>query len=408
MKLTSISRAFVSGMVIATSMVVNCKAQPNDPKSKDGADPASDAKSKTPAKAAFGNGLVVEGEHFTPRVIQDQQQGLPARVFQVPEKWRDSSRVVWNYAWVENPVAITCSFENPDNDEAVFIYPSAEYVWCEPDYGLARPGQNTLGRIEARPVAPLQAGAYLVRQARGGFPKFQIVGFKELPGLPAALGQPSLPNQKLTGLAIKVTYERNGHSVEEEFYAVPYLIKIPYDGPQGRSWQTNWGLSWLHSFRGPPGDLDKRRAIFAAIMKSARPNPAWKQRSEAISAYLNDQFARQQKAGYDAIAAAGQLSRQISANNDAMIASIDRQLVASRTSGGGSSGSTGRSGTDNFDDYIRGVDTVQDPYYGTSQHAFTEQYHWTDGYGTYRNSNDPGYDPNRNENGNWQLMQPVR
>ena len=75
--------------------------------------------------------------------------------------------------------------------------------------------------------------------------------------------------------------------------------------------------------------------------------------------------------GYDSIAAVGRLSRQISANNDAMIASIDRQLAASRTAGSGAGAGTGpRSSTDNFDDYIRGVDTVEDPYRGTPQHSF--------------------------------------
>ena len=89
-----------------------------------------------------------------------------------------------------------------------------------------------------------------------------------------------------------------------------------------------------------------------------------------------------------------------------MIAAIDRQLQASRTSSAGES--AGRSSVEKFDDYIRGVDTVDDPYYGTSQHASTEQFHWTDGYGNYRNSNETSYDPNRTEAGNWQLMKPTR
>ncbi len=100
------------------------------------------------------------------------------------------------------------------------------------------------------------------------------------------------------------------------------------------------------------------------------------------------------------------MSRQISANNDAFLASIDRQLEASRVSS--SSGSAPRSSVEKFDDYIRGVDTVDDPYYGTSQHSYTEQYHWTDGYGTYRNSNSASYNPNEHEKGDWQLMQPTR
>jgi hypothetical protein len=162
----------------------------------------------------------------------------------------------------------------------------------------------------------------------------------------------------------------------------------------------------VHSFRASAGTLDKRRAVFATVVKSFRRNPAWQQRCQAVMAYLTQQFNAQLQAGYDQIAAARRLSQQISANNDAMIASIDRQLQASRASASG--GTEARSSAEKFDDYIRGVETVDDPYYGTSQHSINEQYHWTDGYGNYRNSNDASYDPNRHDNGDWQLMQPVR
>jgi hypothetical protein len=142
--------------------------------------------------------------------------------------------------------------------------------------------------------------------------------------------------------------------------------------------------------------------VFAAIAKSIRPNPAWTQRQAAINAYLTEQFNRQLQAGYDQIAAAGRLSRQISANNDAMLASIDARLQAARSSSGGGAGA--RSANDKFDDYIRGVTTTDDPYYGTSQHSSNENYHWTDGYGSYRSSNDASYNPGQSESGNWTLM----
>src|SRR5207249_1246206 len=67
---------------------------------KSSAEPVAEPKAN-PAPAA--RGLVVEGEHFTPRVVRDQQQGLIFSVFQAPEKWRDQSQVVWNYAYVGNP-----------------------------------------------------------------------------------------------------------------------------------------------------------------------------------------------------------------------------------------------------------------------------------------------------------------
>jgi curved DNA-binding protein CbpA len=182
-------------------------------------------------------------------------------------------------------------------------------------------------------------------------------------------------------------------------------VEIPYDGPQGRTWQINWGLNSVHSFRAPTGTLDRRRPVFAAIARSFRPNPAWQQRLAAVNAFFQEQFNQQLQAGYDQIAAAGQLSRQISANNDAMLAAIDSRLRASRAA---SNSSSGRSANDKFSDYIRGVETVDDPYYGTSQHSNTETYHWTDGYGTYRHSNDPSYNPNASESSGWQLMTPTR
>ena len=350
--------------------------------------------------------LVVDGEKFTTRTIQDRQQGMPLCVFLAPEKWHDTSEVTWNYAYISNPVWAQYSVANPDNDEAVFGFPAQRYVWVEPNYGLARPGQNSMGQIQAQPAPPLQAFTYFIRQARGGLTGFKFVGSKELPDLPAAL-QANAPNQKLTGLGAKITYEQNGHAVEEEFYTIPYLVRIPYDGPQGRNWQINWGLDYLHSFRAPAGTLEKRRAVFATVEKSFRRNPAWTQRCQAIMNYLTQQFNAQLKAGYDQIAAAGRLSKQISANSDAFLANVDRQLQASRNSSAGSDSgaSEPRSSTDKFDDYVRGVETVDDPLYGTSQHSINEQYHWTDGYGNYRHSNDATYDPNQHENGDWQLMQ---
>ena len=60
------------------------------------------------------------------------------------------------------------------------------------------------------------------------------------------------------------------------------------------------------------------------------------------------------------------------------------------------------------DDLIRGVTTTDDPMYGTSQHSNLYDYHWTDGYGNYRNSNDPNFNPSQFEAGNWQLTQETK
>lgn len=363
--------------------------------------------SSPPGKPAAGKkGPVIDGEHFTTRVVQDNVQKLPLCVFAAPEKWKDRSEVTWNYQFVSNPVWANYAVENPANEEAVYGFPALRFCWVTPNYGYARQGDNSLGLILMPRFPADQALLRYVQNTRGRMPNFKVIGSKQLPELATALNVPDSKGR--VGVGVKVTYDLSGHPVEEEFYAVPYTVDIPYDGPQGHSVQNNWGLDYLHSFRAPAGTLDKRRAVFAAIPKSFRINPEWRARAAAVNDYLTQQFNQQLKAGYDQIAAAGRLSKQISANNDAMIASIDRQLQASRSSGSGGGGGGTRNGNDNFDDYIRGVETVNDPYYGTSQHSINEQYHWTDGYGSYRHSNDGTYNPNQHENGDWQLMTPAR
>ena len=356
-------------------------------------------------QTAGSHGPVIDGDTFTVRTISDQQQGgMTVCAFSVPATWKFTSQVDWNYARINCPVTVTAQAVNPTNSEAYFLFPPLQYFCLNPDVNLYSLGQNVSGFMYShQPSPPDPTLGGLVYWARGKQKKFAYVGAKELPGLPAALGLPAAPNQ--TGVGIRVTYELNGQPTEEEFYAVYYKTAIPFDGPQGRTFQINWGLMSVHSFRAPAGTLDKRRPVFAALSKSYRPNPAWKQRDEAINAYIAQVFNAQTQAGYDTINAAVQVSKIISANNDAMIASIDRQLAASNrpvSSGGG------RGPTASFDDYIRGVDTVQDPYYGASQHSYNEQFHWTDGYGSYRHTNDPTYNPNQTEIGNWQLMPGMR
>lgn len=381
-------------VLIGLLIVGTAEAKPNAPK-KDA------AKGPGPKMAA---GMVVEGEKLTVRQIPDPSMGgMSVGAFLVPEKWRDQSKVVWNYG-NDTPVQAWGSFENPANAETYFYFPMQEFYTLRPVLpGYRRQGEIVRGSTFLEPMKPANTAAMLVQKLRGRMPKFQMIGSKDLPELAAALALgPAAKGTK--GVGVKVTYELDGKPVEEELYALYYLNNIPYDGPQGRTWQVNWGLLFPHSFRAPLGTLDKRRPVFAAISKSYKINPAWEARYKAISAYLVEQFNQQLKAGYDQIAAAGRLSQQISANNDRMLSAIDSRLKASQAT----SSPQARSANDKFSDYIRGVDTVDDPKYGTSQHSSTEQYHWTDGYGSYRHSNDGSYDPNRSENGGWTLMQPSR
>jgi hypothetical protein len=73
-----------------------------------------------------------------------------------------------------------------------------------------------------------------------------------------------------------------------------------------------------------------------------------------------------------------------------------------------SSSSSDRSPSDAFSEYIRGVETCDDPYYGDSQQDYNYSYHWTDGFGNYQHSNDPFFNPNIGSNQNWTFMEPKK
>ena len=53
---------------------------------------------------------------------------------------------------------------------------------------------------------------------------------------------------------------------------------------------------------------------------------------------------------------------------------------------------------------------MKDPYWGESEQSYLQRYHWTDGSGNYRSSNDAGFNPNVGAGGGvtWQRMEPAR
>jgi hypothetical protein len=343
--------------------------------------------------------LIVGGERFTVRSVLDHKlNDAVAFRFGAPEKWRDSSQVFWEFGNINMPATWTVTAENPSDEEAFFMFEPQQFVALQPDKGMYPEGYTACKVTKLRPGPPVQVLARFIKRTRAQVSNLKFVGSKDLPDLPKSMGAYYASNQR--GLAVKVTYDLNNKPVEEEFYAVYYQENIP----AGRGYQINWGLGTLHSFRAPLGSLDRRREVFCAIAKSFRGDPQWNQRAITIKQRLIALWQQNLKATYDSIAAAGRLSKQMAANSDAFLASVDRGLVAARNPGGAAPASAQRTAADKQDDYIRGVDTVEDPTYGTSQHSLTEQYHWTDGYGNYRNSNDANYDPNKHEIGDWQLM----
>jgi len=353
------------------------------------------------------------------RVITDTEHGgMRAATIHLPEKWHFESKIEWHYGWVEYPLSFSSHSENPDNAEAYFQYPllrleSTEVAPQLRQYDKGRkngPGERLpTGALSAPPQPPMQAMAMFIQRVRPNVTNFKWLGQQDLPNLAKVLRLDPWPNQH--GVAIKIGYDLNGQPVEEAFFGVYYISQGANAGVNaGMIKQTNWGFQALQSFRAPAGTLDKRMPMFCVIAKSLYVNPQWTRLSKAITDKMLADFNQKLQQGYDQLRAAQAIMDQTMKQQAAFQANFDKQEEAFRSSGGVDDSylrdGGARSAADHWDDTIRGVDTVNDPSNGgTTQLSNLGQYHFTDGFGNYRTTDDPNYTPEKaGEVGTWTQM----
>ncbi len=380
---------------------------------------SSAATSKTKPAPAPKGGPATAGEKFVERVITDTEHGgMRAATIHLPEKWQFESKMEWHYGWIENPLIISYHSENPDNAEAFFQYPLLRFDFIEVapqfrQYDKSRklePGERMpMGAFSSPPIPPMQAMAKFILKVRPDVTNLKWLGQQDLPDLAKVLHLDPWPNQH--GVAIKIGYDLNGRPVEEAFFGVYYISQGANAGVNpGMIKQTNWGFRALQSFRAPAGTLDKRMPMFCVIAKSIYVNPKWARLSKAISDKMEADFNAKMKESDDQLRAAQAIMQQTMRQQAAFQANFDKQEEAFRSSPGVDDSylrdGGKRSAADHWDDMIRGVDTVNDPSTGgTTQLSNMGQYHFTDGFGNYRTTDDPNLTPEKaGEVGSWTQM----
>ena len=348
---------------------------------------------------------------------------MRAATIHLPEKWSFESKLEWHYGWIEYPLIVSYHSENPDNAEAYFQYPLQRFDFIEVAPGLRqytphnKPGQQlNTGPIFLAPQPPMQAMAAFIQKTRPGAANFKWIGQQDLPNLAQTLKLDPWPNDH--GVAIKISYDLDGQPVEEAFFGVYYISKHGSDAVSlgqlsmsaGQIQQTNWGFRALQSFRAPAGTLEQRMPMFCVIAKSIYMNPQWGRLTKAINDKMTADFNAKLKQGYDQIRASQAIMAETMRQQAAFTANFNKQEEALRNSGTGGDDflrdGGARSAADHWDDIIRGVDTLNDPSTGgTTQLSNLGQYHFTDGFGNYRTTDDPNYTPEKaGEVGSWSQM----
>jgi hypothetical protein len=387
-----------------------------------------------PAGAPIGKPMHVAGETYVRRVITDPaHDNMDAATLHVPETWKLESKVEWHYNWTEYPLSFSVHAASPDNSEAFTLYPVLRMEWTEvaPQYRqYVKEPQPTvgvrggMGAITMPLQPPMQGMETFIKSVLPNVTNLKWIGQQDLPGLEKALG--IVPFEGDHGIAIKVSYDLNGKPMEEAFFGVYYASKggnqavnvSQFKGAANVVTETTWGFRGLQSFRAPAGRLDARMAVFCLIAKSLVYSPQWLELGKKIDQQMLVTFNQNLQHGYDQLRAAAATMQQMQAQEkamDAQVAKFDTALRAPgyddgwlRATGGGGSSGGGRSGTDQFDQNIRGVDRVHDDTTGgTIELTNAGQYHFTDGFGNYRTSDDPNYTPEKNgEVGSWTAMPP--
>lgn len=350
---------------------------------------------------------------FVPYEVTDPNYGnMRIAMMSIPARWQAQTQVRWDYGSANYPVKVRVRVQSPDGKMWIDLLPLDAVYWLDRFTQNLRAGERRFGAVYL-PNAPIAQAmeSLVVRAFRGQIPGMQVVERNPIDAgrLARAFNYPNLQGE---AMAMRVRYTVNGAAVEEDFYSLYTPTNtIPYRGPQGLSHEYHRLLVLSHAVGATDGLLKSVYPLLATVAASIRPDENYQKHIQAVSQHIMQQFNANLKRGYDSIAAAGQLSRQISANNDALLASMQarraaqNQADARRRAASGSSSST-----DAFSQYIRGTTRMDDPYWGTSERDSNVRYHWTDGQGNYRASNDVGYNPNIGAGGGptWQLMSPSR
>lgn len=188
-------------------------------------------------------------------IIDQQHGGLVVATITVPQNWRVTSRVEWQYGDVSHPVRATGRAEAPDGSAWVEYFPIEVFYWLEPVRSPVPVGTRNLGMIHA-PNIRLQDAMqhFVVAPYRGRMQNLQVVGTRPVRGLAEAFHLPPAPGE---AMAVRLRYIVGGHTADEDVFAMLGSgNRIPYTGPQGTWYESHRPLTFAHAVGATDGKLE--------------------------------------------------------------------------------------------------------------------------------------------------------
>ncbi|MFN0243100.1 MAG: hypothetical protein ACKVWV_09445 [Planctomycetota bacterium] len=326
--------------------------------------------------------------------VADPGIGCTAFTMLVPSDWTLQGGVVWQMQY-SNLASGAFTVRDPQSKAALEVFPIIPACWD--DGGGTRgfqTGQNYMGNV----VYPLPRDALqyvrdvFVPLHRKSVRDVKIGAQTDLPDVTKAVErgvqEPGV-EKRVRASKVRIEYQDSGKTIAEDVYVTMVLSRSPMVPTM-----TMWALEHQYSFRAEKEKLDALAPLLQTMIASVRIELAW----YAGYAQVLDLWRQGQM---QSIRDAGEISKRLSRNNDALIASMrsawqTRQASADRTSR-------------EFGEYVRGVETYDHPY-EESEIQLPSGYDdvWTNPRGEYVFSNEAGFDPNVGSTVEWRRLQAAK
>jgi hypothetical protein len=366
------------------------------------------------AKAADG-GASGKVQFRAYEVVDQQQGGMVVSRIAVPQDWKTTSRVVWNYNDFYLPVRASLRTASPDGAAWIEFFPNEFFLWLDPAHDRGGPNSGGIGGIHHPNIKlPEAMVRYVIAPNRSSAKKLRILGYRPVNDLPQTFfGK----NAKLKGdgICMRVSYELNGSPVDEEFYGFLSAVEaIPGPNPRIPIMEYHRQLILAHSMGAKSGKLESIRPLLGFMATSLQTDPAWQQRVTEVRKKQGEIYQRIMAQNYRGIQAAGERSRMLTAQSNEFLHQMDAEIAARNSAQRGAPSSFSSDSTsdfykraDDFDQNIRGTEHMVDQNGAVSDQYTDYNYHWTDGYGTYVHTNDPNFDPNHYLTGSYEKLTPA-
>ena len=329
--------------------------------------------------------------------VDQQGTGLEAFSFVMPSDWKFEGGMQWILDNPAMPAVTAFKVFNPKGKEQFEVFPNHCFFWSNNQQllNMFPIGSRYFGSMVMRPVSAQKALRNIIlSEQRNGFSALKVIKDENIPELPKALRARKQAqgngSSGATGAKLRVSYIKDGVTMEEEFYAQVESYSFPVQSMVGTFYNTIWYIDFIFSFRAEKGKLESNTKIFQAMTASFKLNPHWYAKYSNVIEYMAQQKISQ-------IKSIGEFSRMLSRMSD-QVSEEKMQQPKAR-------GDVYDDVSQKFSDNTLGIDRYYDPREGKEVELPSGYNHaWSNNNGEYIMSDNPNFNPNVGSNLHWEPL----